>query len=166
MEGIAETQFIGDLFNEFTFVMETSRGYGHLQLHEILIGALVVESFEEPTEIGLVHVTSLGDILERLELEVVFTNEFTTRLVRGKGRRLRGRFGQCGFGDLQDQQLDQGRRRSAGRIGYRWTPLVTRSSKTRKIASGEATWTTVPGDEIVSAQQRLDLLGPWRRRST
>ncbi len=109
MEGVAEAQFVGDLFDEFAFIVEAAGGHGHFQLHQVLVGALAVEAFEEPAEVGLIYMAGLGDVLQGLELEVVFADELPAGLVGGEGRGLRGGFGQGGFGDFQDQQFDQGR---------------------------------------------------------
>ncbi len=107
VERVAEPQIERHLLDELVVPLEESGGLGHLELGEVLIGALAVEPFEESAQVGFVDVAALGDLLQRAQRREVVADVLAAALVGGEGGAAVRVVDESGFGDLEDQQLDQ-----------------------------------------------------------
>src|SRR4051812_4803076 len=107
MEGIAETHFFGDLFDERPWLMQPLGRAVHFQTEQILIRALMIEPLKEPAEVGGIDVAFVRNLVERSQASKVLPDEAAAFFERSESGGF-STFGWCGqFGGLEGETFQE-----------------------------------------------------------
>ena len=109
MEGIFEAEFIGRFFDKALISLKASRRFRHLELKQILVGTLAVEPLEKPAQVGFVHTTGFGNLIQGTKSQAVLSDELPAGLVCRESACVERCFRGSRFSGSEHDQLDQGR---------------------------------------------------------
>jgi hypothetical protein len=108
LEGVAEVEISGDVFDEGARGLEALGGVAHFELDDVLPGALVVVTFEKAADVGRIDVALARDFGETGDVAVVGFDVAAALLIGVEGLAADGADGDGGFGDAKDEVFDDG----------------------------------------------------------
>lgn len=89
MKRIGETNFFRHLLHQYAGLLNPGGGMIHLEAQQELIGALLIVTSEQTTEIGLVDMALGGDLFECSEYEKIAFDILAALLIAGERQSFR-----------------------------------------------------------------------------
>jgi hypothetical protein len=107
VEWILKPQIVAYLLDKSLSTLQAFGGLSHLQLQQVLIWALAVESLEESAHIGFIHLADLGHFVQGLDPQAVVQDELSAGLICGECPRATRLLHSPRLGDFEHHQFDQ-----------------------------------------------------------